>query len=316
MIYVINAAVALLLFAVTGFIISYIIVNYVLYVRFFRRPNEKRTRKTELHDSCYDGCREEILSAAGRMEGLPNERVYCIAKDGVKLSARYYKNGNKKLVMFCHGAHALPWNNFAVIGEDFYKEGYDILLIDERAHWDSGGQFITFGSAESEDVLCWLDMIKGNDAEEIVLYGVSMGATAIAVASDRIADGRVKAMVLDCGFSSLYELEHGIIDKRKVPFSIVSGAFDYGAFRSKALPKEKAGDHLAKTNIPALFVHGGDDAVVDKGQGEENYNACASDNKKFILVEGAGHTLASVLGGKETRDKILKFAKGEFDCGE
>lgn len=316
MIYVIYAAAALLIFAVTGFIISYIIVNYLLYAKFFRRPDEKKIKRLALKDSCYDGCREEILSAAGRMESLPSERIYCVAKDGTKLSARYYKNGNKKLVMFCHGAHALPWNNFAVIGEDFYKEGYDILLIDERAHWDSGGQFITFGSAENEDVLCWLDLLKENSAEEIVLYGISMGATAIAMASDRITDGRVKAMVLDCGFVSLYGLERGIIEKRKVPFWIVGAAFNYGSFRAKASPKEKAGDHLAKTNIPALFVHGGEDAVVDKWQGMENFNACASENKEFILVEGAGHTLASVLGGRKTRDKILKFTKGDFNCGK
>lgn len=312
---VLKVLLGVVIFSAVGFIVSYVIVNYAMYSKFFKRIKDKDLNEYKLKALCYDGYREEIFSAADRIEKLPHERLTVKSRDGLNLSARYYGSGSDKLVMFCHGAHAVPLYNFAVIAEEYLKNGYDILLIDERAHGKSEGKLLSYGKLESEDVLCWLKTLKSKNLKRIVLYGTSMGATSIAFASDAIADDRVKAMVIDCGYCSLTELERGILAKSKTPLWIVAGAFLLGSKKAEAAMKESSTEHLSKTNIPALFLHGAEDAVVDKSQSEKAYNACASDKKEIIIVDGAGHTLSSVVGGNEVRKKIIAFSEGENNRG-
>ena len=306
---IVRVILVLAIVAVAGFILSYVVVNLIMYNKFFKRQSAEAMRKGALTDAYYDKYRDEIITAAKRMEELPFKRVSCLSVDGLTLSARYYYNTGKKIVVFCHGVHTLPWNNFGVIGDDFWNAGYDILLIDERAHWQSEGKFITYGSYEGDDILCWVKYLKQFEVERIVLYGISMGATSIALISDKIEDERVKAMVLDCGFTSLFDLERHITDRNHIPFWLTSGAFSMGTFFGKLRPKEKTQNHLSKTHIPALFLHGRTDSVVPHEHSVLSYEACAS-KKELIIVENAGHTVASVCGGDETRKKILKFTGG------
>lgn len=293
-------------FALLGFVVSYVIVNALMYNKFFCRQKDEWMTKHALEDAHYDGCREEILQAAKSISALPFTTITCLSSDGLTLSARLYDTGKRKLVAFFHGAHAVPENNFAVIAQDFVKCGYDFMFVDERAHWNSQGKRISYGAMESDDVLRWLDRLSDYPLDEIVLYGSSMGASAIALASDKIDDPRVKALVVDCGFTSVNELKNNLLAPRHVPLWIVGAAFSLGERVAKAQPTMSTKDHVSKTRVPMLFLQGERDAVVPTWQSEQNYSACSS-KKKLIIVPDAGHTTASVIGGEQVRKQILDF---------
>lgn len=295
-----------LLVLVLGFVISYLTVNLIMYNRFFKKQPSERMEKGALRDSYYNPFLDEIKSAVRRMEKLPFERVTCLSRDNLNLSAKYYANKKEKIVVFCHGVHAVPWNNFSVIGEDFYKAGYDILLIEQRAHWQSEGKYITYGISEGNDILCWLEWLKSSPVKEIVLYGVSMGAASIAFASDKITDQRVKAMVLDCGFTSFNDLRLHIFQRIRLPFWMAYFAFLLGRKKAKIPLKENTKSHLSKTTIPTLFIHGDADYVVPKEHSIANFEACSA-RKELIIVEKAGHAVACVQGGLDIRKRILDF---------
>ena len=49
---------------------------------------------------------------------------------------------------------------------------------------------------------------------------------------------------------------------------------------------------VENTNIPILIVHGNDDRYVPYYMGKEVFEACKSQNKKFLTVDGAGHVIS------------------------
>lgn len=298
---------------VGGYIISFIVVNALLFLRFFVKWKPEKCVQTALIDGGYDKYRDKIKSIAEKLDKLPNERVYCNSKDGLALSARFYNTGSDKVAVLCHGVHAVPWNNFSVLGERLLASGYDVLIIDERAHGQSQGRFVTYGTRESEDILCWLDFLKSYPAiKEITLCGVSMGGSSVCYIADKVDDERVKTLIIDCAFVSADRLTKEIFKRMKLPYFLVCGAFVCAKLFVKVDMKERTEDHLAKTGIPALFIHGTADKVVNYKQTLSNYSACAS-KKQLITVDGADHTVATVAGGDEVLQKIMNFIdnKGE-----
>ena len=48
------------------------------------------------------------------------------------------------------------------VAYNFYKKGYSILLIDQRAHGKSDGIYSTHGFYERKDMLSWIDYLNDN----------------------------------------------------------------------------------------------------------------------------------------------------------
>lgn len=196
---IIITAVSLVAFLLLGFVISYAIVNRLMFVKFFKRRADEDVLSVSLEDGYYDNCRSEMKAAAGEIEKLSSERITTTSKDGITLSARLFSCGSDKLIIFFHGVRSYPPYCFGVFALEAYKRGYDVLFVDQRAQWESGGKYITYGKGESDDVLRWIEKIRDDKIKEIHLYGISMGASTLCYASDKIADKRVKSIVADSG---------------------------------------------------------------------------------------------------------------------
>ena len=292
-------------FLALGYVVSHICVNVAMFERFFRR--DKPEKIGNLDSPAYDLHREEMLAARQRMEKMPYERVYITSFDGLKLSARHYEGTNDTLVIMCHGAHAYSLNNFGVYAEKLLKKGYSLLIIDQRAYGESEGEYTSYGLKEQYDLLEWIKFCRTYaNIANIVLYGISMGAATIAYASDKIEDERVKAMIIESGYTSLYELEHSLTSARHLP--------DFLFTMQRWLTKKKIGvdfyasniSSLEKTTVPALFVWGNIDIVTPEGDFLDMYRHCSSE-KKLISVRGAGHAVAMVAGGEKTEKQFFEF---------
>ncbi|MGC3221260.1 hypothetical protein ACPTGR_14940, partial [Enterococcus faecium] len=73
-------------------------------------------------------------------------------------------------------------NNGIVTEEynDFYRAGYNLFFVDSRATGNSGGDYVTFGQYESDDVLYWINQeVRERPSQKILLYGGSMGAATM-----------------------------------------------------------------------------------------------------------------------------------------
>ena len=257
--------------------------------------------------------REEMDGCIAYLERLSPARVGVTAGDGVALSALWFDRGGDKTVLMAHGYKASALSNFCISGKVFWERGYNLLLIDQRAHGRSGGRCSTFGLHEQYDLLRWIDWIRQNTStRHLAVYGVSMGCAAMAYASDKVSPERVQAMILDCGFTSPRDELVRVGREKHVPWQIMLPVIRacFRLFIGGDI-YQPVSDSLRKTRIPAFFLHGGNDNTVTPEHCRENYAACASE-KALELVPGAEHTMAFAAGGAPTRERLFAFLNRAF----
>lgn len=234
------------------------------------------------------------------------------SQDALTLKAMLveHKQANKKVAILAHGYSGTS-KEMAPFAKLFYDLGFTIVLPDARGHGDSEGDYIGFGWPERHDYLAWIDLLisrYGQDTE-IVLFGISMGgATVLNVSGEALPD-QVKAIVEDCGYSSVEkELSYQLKNLYKLP------SYPFIPMTS-LLTKYKAGysfteaspvDQVKKSSTPTLFIHGDKDSFVPTDMAYELYQAAASD-KALYIVHGAEHAYSYVTDKDEYRRQVTRF---------
>ncbi|WP_059104114.1 alpha/beta hydrolase [Shouchella shacheensis] len=214
------------------------------------------------------------------------------SKDGLPLHATFlYNEASRtgKTAMLCHD-HAGIGPHLFTFARLFYDLGYHVLLPDARGYGKSGGDYSGFGWPDRLDVLSWLDEIKArvDDQSEVVLFGISMGAAAVmSAAGEKALPQNVKAIIEDCGFTSLHELFTNLL-----PTSYNVPAFPFVSLTSTVV-KTKHGysfkqasplNQLANNTIPVLFIHGKKDPIVPYTMVESLKAATKGPQEEFAVA--------------------------------
>jgi alpha-beta hydrolase superfamily lysophospholipase len=118
---------------------------------------------------------------------LPYEDVQLVAEDGVRLTAWFVPpdHATSAAVVIAHG---LGGNRGSHLPEAaiLHDHDYAVLLLDLRAHGESGGEFKSYGYYEALDVLAAVDYLvadQGIPAERVAMMGTSLGGAAVVRAA-------------------------------------------------------------------------------------------------------------------------------------
>lgn len=257
--------------------------------------------------------RAPIGEALAFFDGQPLREVETVSADGTRLVGSYLDGGHGKTVIFFHGYRATAMSNFCMHARLLYDWGFDLLFVDERAHGRSGGGYTSLGVREREDVLAWLAWAREHvPGQQLLLYGISMGSIATALAADSFGPDTVRAMVLDCSYTSVASVL--LYDARcwHVPwFLVLPWMRLYARLIFRLDLDRSAEESLKKATVPALFFHGLSDSAVPVEETRRNYAACASE-KELYLVPGAEHTMSLPEGGAEAEDVLRRFLEKYF----
>ena len=234
---------------------------------------------------------------------LPYEEVTITSFDGLKLYARYYPNPDAKRAILCaHGYRSTAIGDFYASFEHLYKEA-SLLLIDERSCGKSEGSYSSFGALEKKDVQLWAEWLDKRVRHKLplYLYGISMGAATVLLASVLKLPENVKGVLADCGYTSGNDILNDVFkDSYKVKPRLMTKVLDLyagrlGHFHLKDCDVRRA---LLNAKLPVRFMHGLDDDFVFPRNTQRNYDACSVEDKDILWVEGAGHACAAVCGGE------------------
>lgn len=288
--------------------------SYYLYRQVFCYPLKKHKDAYMIpENSTYKAYRDIMTESIREMERTPHENVSITSVDGYRLSGELYRlRTDAPLVIFFHGYHGLAaWDGYGIF-RICKENGFNILMIDERAHGKSGGRAITFGIKERFDGRQWIEYAveRFGKNTDIFLAGVSMGAATVMMISGLELPGNVKGIVADCGYSEPSAIIKETIRKMHLPVSLLYFFVSLGARLFEHLDLEEATplEAVQKTNIPILFIHGTKDPVVPLFMNEKLYESCAG-KKERVLITGAGHA-NSALTDYETYEKaVMKFLK-------
>ena len=208
-----------------------------------------------------------------------------------------YADGHTWAVV-CHGYVGEP-ADMAKYAYHFSQLGMNVLTPAARGHErnvDTG--LIQMGWQDASDLLGWVDQIVASDPEaRILLFGTSMGGAEVMMASgmDGLSEN-VRLIVEDCGYTSVWDefaLQLGNVFG--LPSFPILNVADAACLLRAGYTFEGASavESLRKASVPILFIHGDADTFVPFSMLDECYDACASEQKEKLVVEGAGHGLSA-----------------------
>ncbi len=254
---------------------------------------------------------EYIKSGKRWLFDSAHETVIIKSFDGLRLTGHLYQpeNAKRTIIMF-HGFRSSWYRDFSCVAKEFYEEGCNLLIIEQRAHGSSEGDFISYGVFERFDCLEWAKYAEARfPGMPIYLDGVSMGASTVLMASSLDLPKSVKGIIADCGYTSPKAIISSVF-KQKCPVgskAVVAAVSLYSRFAADYDFDDYSTLDAMKVNTrPVFFAHGDADTFVPPEMTLENYRACKAPKELFI-AHGATHGLSYLVAHDEYKKKLLEF---------
>lgn len=274
-----------------------------------------------LHPQNLNPMRMQETAAMLQRTGAAKEDIQVQTQDGVAIRGWKIKPSqpNGDWVLLFHGVSD---NRTGMLGhaEFLLRHGYSVVMMDSRAHGESGGAMCTYGWKERYDTV---SVVNALHATEHVRYlyalGVSMGA-AIALQSAAV-EPRIEAVSAEASFANLREVSYdyagleispllGRTLFRPASMMAMHEAEKDGGFDVDDVSPEKA---VAARAFPVLLICGTNDRRIPCRHSQRIFNA-AKGPKLLWGVEGAGHAAALGTAPVEYENRVVSFF-GKYPAG-
>ena len=294
-------------------IVADLFISYRMFEMWFKRADSPEL-DVEKASPSFKGYIAQAIEAIKWLEDYPKEDLTIISNDGLKLQGELFhlQKKTKKVVLAMHGFHGGGKYDMARFCELYQKNGFDACIIQQRAHENSEGDYISFGYFEHQDGILWsrkLIEIYGDDVQ-IILHGISMGGSTVCMMSgDSNLPSQVLCTISDCAFDSFQtEMRHVISDRTQLPVEFTSYMVGLWAqLKVKLNIKDVAvAKVLENAKVPVLFIHGSDDTFVPTRMSDVLYDACTT-FKTLCIIEGAGHANSYVVDSEKYERVVNEF---------
>ena len=226
------------------------------------------------------------VSAAQLSTPAGAESVWFNSADGTRLNGWFFESPSKPAVatiIFFHG-NGGNISNVGWLGQRFARQGFNVLVFDYHGYGASEGVAGRESDlyADGDAAVAFVMKEKKISADQIVLYGHSLGTAVVADVASR---GKYGAVVLESGFSSAS--------------SVASSALPWLPRFLHFLGKNRleSARKLASVQSPILIAHGDPDPTIPTSEARILF-AAANEPKKLLIVPGAGHVVFGSAGEK------------------
>lgn len=222
------------------------------------------------------------------------EQISVTTEDGIKLAGHWYPcEKPERVILAMHGWRSSWDKDFGGIAGYLHERGCNVLFAEQRSMGESGGKYIGFGMLERYDCLKWIQWITDRAGSDlpIYLYGISMGATSVMMASALELPENVRGIIADCGFTSADDIwKHVCTRNLHVPYRKRAKRISYKCQKRIGYGSgdETTVRALKNCHTPILFIHGDEDTFVPISMTCRNF-AAAAGPKRMVTFAGAGH---------------------------
>ena len=272
-----------------------------------------------LHPANLNPNRSGQMEAMLMRTGAAKEGFSVRASDGIELRGRKVRSRmpSANWVLLFHGVSD---NRTGVLGhaELLLRHGYNVVMMDARAHGESGGTIATYGWKERYDTVAIADALCSSErVRHLGALGVSMGA-AIALQSGAV-ESRIEGVVAEDPFANLREVSYDyaglflspLLGKtlfRPATTLAMHEIAKEGGFSPDDVSPEKA---VAARSFPILLICGTRDHRIPCRHAERIYQA-ALGPKELWVVAGAGHAAALGHAPTEYENRVINFFARAF----
>lgn len=251
------------------------------------------------------------------------EEVETTSDDGTRLCAHLLAccPDSPRWLVFSHG-FADNWRAGLTFSRRLAEAGFNLLLVDMRAHGRSGGEWVGAGWLDRRDLVAWSRWVVGRagTGARIALMGISMGAASSVMASaEQDLPEQVCACVSDSAYTDFWNTAinvvstgslgtqpmpaHPTVDLARLLLRLRRGGYDIALSRPV--------DAIAHSRVPVLIVHGEDDKVVPPHMADELAaaagGAAAGEGHGLEKFPAAGHCCAVFADPGRYWDAVLAF---------
>jgi len=217
-----------------------------------------------------------------------------------------------KTLIFLHGFTEDRLAGLSYLGI-YLNAGFNLLLVDSRAHGESGGNSVTWGNYEKYDLDRWVDWVSQRyPAGKIGVHGVSMGAaTALMHAELNEYNKRVDFYIAESAYSDFETLLELLMKQRlNLPRTVLPELLlqyaNLAAYIDSRFTFHQASPVRAVRNVttPILYIHGEADEVVPAYMSLELYNATKGPRQIYTFPH-VGHASA-VFGDWSQYSRVIQ----------
>lgn len=227
---------------------------------------------------------------------IPHEDVSITTEDHLKLACWNVLHkpddsiATKGTIIMFHG-HGSCRSALIPEATAFYNMGWDLFMIDFRAHGNSEGSECTVGINEAKDVKAAYDFVEQNGGKNIVLYGISMGAATITTAIYDYPSIQPSKIILEMPFATMHDAVEGFVRNMNLPAEPLGtlltfwGGTEEGVWSFSHKPEE----YVKKITCPVLLQWGKEDNRVLEKETNEIFANLSSPKKTLVEYDGIGH---------------------------
>lgn len=297
-------------------IANILIVMTVLFIIFIKTINclfyyatlGKKRDKIETFNSLYT----MGLYSLDEYEKLKLEELIVQSKDGYKLKG-YYLNCNlpsKKIIILLHGYLVGHYRSCQYI-KFFIKEGFNILLVDQRGHGNSEGTYATYGRYECEDLDLWVSCIRQKVGEKcfIGVHGHSMGA-ATGLMYSVLGKNKIDFIISESAYANAIEVIKRKLNKYKIPFFPFYNLTNHKIKKvcGFSLGEISPMDMVKESKVPIMFIHGDQDELIPCYMSMEMYEI-KKGIKSLCIIPRAKHNTCYATNQEKYENEVKNFLK-------
>ena len=285
---------------------------YWTYRFVFYSPNATQNNDHTVPLSGMEDKLDAIHRMIDQLAAVPYEEVHVTSHDGLRLRGRYYHQRDGAPIALCfHGYRGTPTRDFSGGSRVLARAGFNLLLVEERAHCASEGHTISFGVNERKDCLAWIYHFHYRFPDsEMLLVGVSMGAATVLMASGLPMPDCVKGVIADCPFTEPLAIIQKVGKGLHVPPFVTGVAAPLAArlFGRFNLRGASAIEALRESKTPTLLIHGEADSFVPCEMSRALHEA-APELTELHTFPGAEHGVSYVQDPARYAELTAAFAR-------
>ena len=252
--------------------------------------------------------------------GLPFEEIaFCIRDEHgkpLKIAAWWipHADADGRCAVLIHGyadakVGAIAW------APVWHSLGFNLLVVDLRAHGESGGSVCTAGFRERHDLAQVIDGLRAQRPQEtrrLVLVGISLGAAVAAAAAIEVAD--IGAVVMESPYADFRRAAAAHMDHIGAPGrALQRAAIALAAWLTRAdYDAVRPIDLVARVPCPVLLIESGNDPFLDPEDRAALAQAVASrpvelGAGQIWAVDGVEHLMALSADPEAYRERLRRF---------
>ena len=238
-----------------------------------------------------------------------------IVNEGLNLYSEYYDFGYDRAVIFVSGrTDSLCYGYY--FAQPYPEMGFNVLLIDQRAHGLSDGKYNCLGFDEHRDLIKWAELLNSEyGVKNILLHGVCIGSSCClqALVSENAPD-YFGGLIADGMYTKFYEsFKNHLVEYKQRPFPLMF--FVNLSFKLATGHSMKRGniDFIDKMTKPMLFIHSKEDTYSLPYMADELCRKLPHDNKKIVWFDRGKHSQLRPTDTEKYDAAIKEFVVKYFD---